>query len=187
VSRSGASYAPNFPGADEGTLWVTNHWYPQHNSVTTTALPANGVIHTTLLSVQVAHTFQSIGINVSVASVLGVCDLGIYSDNGSGYPNALLFHTGAVVSTVGTGAITSALVAALAVGLYHVAVDYSGSTTAPTVTVDNGNYAALLGSTTAGSAAPQRGYIVTAQPATLPATFPAGATAGQVTTVQVQA
>ncbi len=187
MSRSGANYVPFVPGVDEGSLFIPNHWYPAHNAASLAGSPANGVIHTYAMPVQVAHTFTNIGINVTIGSTGGLVDLGIYADNGAGYPGALLFHTGAVVATTSVGATTAALVAALGLGLFHLAVDYSASSVAPTVTFDNGPYAAFLGSSVPGNTGPYRGYILTAQPATLPASFPGGGSQGQVTIISLQA
>jgi len=152
-----------------------------------TTSPANGAVHAYPMVMQAAHTFTNIGMNNTVGSTGGVVDLGVYTDNGAGYPATLLAHTGAVVVNTGIGAITSALAIALGVGLFWLAVDYSASTVAPTVTTDGGSYGIILGSGSPGGQTAGRGYTLAGQPAALPAAFPGGAVIAQPTLVQLQA
>lgn len=68
-----------------------------------------------------ALTIDRLGLFVSVAAVGGNARIGIYNDNGSGYPGSLLLDAGAVdISTTGIKAII--IDQALTKGLYWLAV-----------------------------------------------------------------
>lgn len=187
MSRSGARYALFNAGEGPGFAWVANQWYPTFAAVAAGADAANGLVTALPFYVATTHSFTHIGIDVTVASTAGVCDLGVYNDNGSAYPGALNANVGPTTSTAGTGAITAALAVTLNPGLYWLAVDYSASSVAPTINESAASAYAIFGSLNAGHVGTAAGYRATGQPATLPGTFPGGATAGVVTVVQLQA
>jgi hypothetical protein len=129
------------------------------------------------------HSFQALGINVTVAGSSGgagaAVRMGVYADNGNGYPGALVLDAG-TATTIAIGATIVAFAGALDLipGLYWlVAVPQNAPTTQATVTANGG----LL------SPSPIGGVSVTANstayatagaaaPGALPTPFPGGAT-----------
>lgn len=102
----------------------------------TTASPTNGTAHATPFLVGNGATFVSIGCNVTSAGTasVAVTRLGIYADNGKGYPGALVVDGGTVASDA-TGFKTATISQALAPGLYWlVAVTQGAPTGVPTYT-----------------------------------------------------
>lgn len=137
--------------------------------------------------VGMAHTFRAFGLQVTAAATgTGIAELGIYADNGSGYPGALVVDGGYVVTTaIATPTVAKAFT--LSVGLYWVVANFSGATVAPLVTRIANDYSLVTGAITAGGQGGWGGYEVTGVAAGLPNTFPAGGTPALVTLVQVQA
>jgi hypothetical protein len=102
----------------------------------TTAAPTNGTVHCTPFIVNATQTFTALAVNVTVAGTSGVAltRLGIYSDNGSGYPGSLLVDAGTVASDT-TGWKTVTISQSLAPGIYWlVAVTQGAPAAVPTYT-----------------------------------------------------
>lgn len=174
ATSGGPSYtAP--PGSDPGTIFLAGQWYPPQWATSATVARGNGLLDAVPLFVATTHTFQAMGINVTVAATgAGVCELGVYNDNGSYYPGALNKDFGSVVTTAVAGP-TVAGVLTLTPGVYWLAALFTGATTAPTVTRVAGQYSSVLGFIAPNNLATGGwGAVGVAGPA-LPATFPVGA------------
>lgn len=123
-------------------------------------------------------SITALRIEVTTLQAGATCRVGLYSDNGSGYPNALLGGSDvaafdcATAGVKGPNTFPAAIV--LASGLYWVAINHSGTPTLRVISpaaVDP-----ILGVNLAGGTTPQYtawGAALAFGP--LPATFPGGA------------
>jgi hypothetical protein len=138
------------------------------NALTNTAGSGAGLLHATPIFIAITHTFDQIAVNVSTAGA-GAIRLGIYNDNGSGYPSTLLAAYGTV--SVGVAAQVAITISQqLTPGQYWLAA-LSETTTDPVVTAANGMVIGVpyfpVGVT--------KGFQATGVAAgALPATFPTG-------------
>lgn len=127
-------------------------------------------IRTTPLIVPRATTFDRIAVEVTTLAAGASARLGIYNDDGAGYPGSLVLDAGTVsVATTGVKAITIDL--KLAKGLYWCALVSDG---APTV---RGVVALLtpIGVLSGGGGGWQTGYYKAQTYGALPDPFPGGA------------
>lgn len=187
MSRSGARYQLWSPGEGPGYAFASGLWYPCPGAVASLAIGSNGQAHAQALFVATQQTFSHIGLATTVAATgAGVVDLGVYTDNGSGYPASLVQDVGPTTVTTGVGAISVAFAITLSPGLYWVAGVFSGATTQPSVQGTNANAFSIFGSGAAGGTSTVGGWVKNAVAATLPGTFPAGAAAQKVACLQLQ-
>ncbi len=129
-------------------------------------------------------TVASLNIGVTTGQTGGVAHVGIYSDNGAGYPGTLVYDSGEITGLTSTTVVTKSSVAqVLPAGLYWISTIFNATSTFPTVTGATANYGnsanALLGSDTAAHALATSGQAVTgisvaAVYGALAETFPAG-------------
>lgn len=131
-------------------------------------------------------TVSTINIGVTTGQTGGAAHVGIYADNGAGYPGDLVYDSGAIAGLTSTTVVTKSGVATtLNAGWYWIASIFTASSTFPSVTAATSNYGtalnAQLGSDTAahllattGQAA--TGISVAGTYGSLPATFTSGAT-----------
>lgn len=136
-----------------------------------------------------AMTVATLNISCTTGQTGGACHMGIYADNGAGYPGALVYDSGAVSGLTSTTVVTNTPAAAsrpvLNAGLYWIATIFTASGTFPSVAGITANYGvetnALLGSDTAAHALATSGEAVTGISVAgtygaLPSTFTSGAT-----------
>lgn len=165
---------PNFGGLS--TTFITSRWYPGSNSVGTAVLTAQNSAYAMPMPVNKTHTFVAIGFNVTViGSTGGTVRLGIYADNGSGYPGALVLDAGTVAVATGTGAKTITISQTLTPGLYWLVAAPQGGTTQPTITTVAAVFiVGWFGCLSPGTGAGNEGWTVGSVSGALPGTFPTG-------------
>jgi hypothetical protein len=132
-------------------------------------------------------SLASLGISTTTGQTGGACHLGVYEDNGSGYPGALIVDSGAITGMTAT-AINSASLSSppsLLPSTVWLASIFTASSTMPSVAgIDplyTGATNAYLGADTAAHAAAASataftGISVAGTYGALPANFPSGAT-----------
>jgi hypothetical protein len=141
-------------------------------ALTTLALSAN-ILYAVPIIIQERSTWTGIAINVTSAGASGTkARLGIYSDNGSGYPSSLVVNAGEVtvdstgVKELSLGSLT------LIPGVYWLSICSSG---APTVlAVAPAGAIPILGTDLASL---YLGWSISYTYGTLPSTFPSNASA----------
>jgi hypothetical protein len=125
-------------------------------------------------------TFDTIAINVTAAGGTGSkARLGVYADNGAGFPGVLVVDAG-TVATDSIGVKSIALILPLSPGLYWLVCEDAQVTSAPTLSTCT---IAMQGGhiTLNSSLAQSSGWFAAAQAGALPATWPGAAgSAGQV-------
>jgi hypothetical protein len=154
---------------------------------TTTLLTVTGTLYAYPVRLPGNLPIQTLNLSVTTGQTGGAVHVGIYADNGAGYPGALLYDSGANTGPASTAVatITPAAPIALNSGIYWIATIFTATSTFPTVEAISALYTnelpADLGYDTAAHAlassgeAPS-GISVAATYGTLPATFPTGAT-----------
>jgi len=132
-------------------------------------------------------SLASLGISTTTGQTGGACHLGVYEDNGSGYPGALIVDSGAITGMTAT-AINSASLSpkpSLIPSTVWLASIFTASGTLPSVAgIDplyTGATNAYLGADTAAHAAATSataftGISIAGTYGALPAIFPSGAT-----------
>jgi hypothetical protein len=187
VATSGGLTVDNVPGSIPGAGWTTTLWYPTGISASSTGAVANGTLYAYPIFIATPHAFTNIALNVTTAATgPGIVNLGWYNDTGSIYP-ATLQASVTGLATTAIAIVNSALAFTPRIGLYWLAAAFSGATTTPSITLDTSLSDTFLGGGTANNTAPYRGFVLTGQPAALPATFPAGGGQGAIGYLQVQA
>ena len=167
--------------------WVTGRFYGIPNgAVPEAVLTVTGTLYAYPVYVPNTVTVSTLNISVTTGQTGGACHIGIYADNGSGYPGDLVYDSGAVSGLTSTTVVTKSSVATtLQAGLYWIATIFTASSTFPSVAGTDAVYTqwlnAQLGSdiaahalATSGEAA--TGISVAGTYGALPATFTAGAT-----------
>jgi len=100
-----------------------------------TAAPVDSTVHATPFLVSKATTFAAIAVNTTIAGAAGsLYRLGIYADNGSGYPGAKVLDAGTVATDTAAGFKQIAISQALDPGLYWLAAVAQGGVAVPTCT-----------------------------------------------------
>jgi hypothetical protein len=130
---------------------------------------------------------KTLNISVTTGQTGGAAHIGIYQDNGAGYPGALIYDSGAITGLTSTAVSTITPTTPLTIGggLYWIATEFTATSTFITVEAISALYTnglpATLGYDTAAHAlvssgeAPS-GISVTNTYGALPATFPSSAT-----------
>lgn len=185
---SGSNNSPaTAPGSAPGQIFVVGQWYPQNAAVVTTVSAVENDAYAYPFVVNTTHKFPSIGCDVTAGGGTGsVIRFGLYADNGSGYPGALITDFGTVAST-GTGLTEITPVGGITItpGLYWLVL-CSQVGTAPTVTADNGFVSPVFGTGAAGLVVGQNrtGYRGTSGfSGALPNPFTAGQSAVATTAI----
>jgi len=146
--------------------------------VTSTTSPAINTLWALPFIVPKATKFDTISFNITTGAATSQARAGIYRDNGNCYPGALIFDTGAI-STVASGLKDTTITAGLqvfAAGLYWLA--WECDTTGLQMICINGSGAldAILGFSSAMTAAAHYGYSVAHTFGALPDPYTASAT-----------
>lgn len=190
VSPQTASYtASNLATYLNGLpAWVTGRFYGLPLGATPEAvLTVTGTLYAYPVFVPSKVTVATLNLSVTTGQTGGAAHIGIYADNGAGYPGALVYDSGALVAT-GTAVETATPTAGTVVlnpGVYWFASIFTASGTFPSVvgikTLYTGVVGNALGSDTAAHALATSGEAVTgisvaATYGALPSTFPASAT-----------
>jgi parallel beta-helix repeat protein len=164
VAFGGGAYRPNFKS---GTILC-----PAGTSVTTSVPSVNELTACQVL-VSEPCTITVIGCNVTVAAAGSFVRMGIYADNGHGYPGALVANsdTGQIdASTTGNKTFTYGTPLTLAPGVYWLAGVSQGGT--PTVNINSGQGMGInAGNMNSALINNQTSYRQTAVSGALPATF----------------
>ncbi len=180
-------------GADVRPPFVSGRFYGVPKGCTPTAvLTVTGKLYAYPVVIPAVCTLDSLNISVTTGQTGGLARAALYSDNGAGYPGAIVpgTDTGDLDGTATAVVLKGTLGVALNPGLYWVVSCFKATTTMPSVIGTAVSYAheltSLLGFDTAAhalaaSAEAVSGIIVTA---TYPATsmtvsfptFPASAT-----------
>lgn len=167
--------------------WVTGRFYGLPTGTTPVAiLTLTATLYAYPIYVPNTVTVSTFNIGVTTGQTGGAAHVGIYADNGAGYPGALVYDSGAISGLTSTTVITKSGVATtLNAGVYWIASIFTASSTFPSVTGITANYGcslnALLGSDTAAHALATSGQAVTGISVAgtygaLPTTFTAAAT-----------
>ena len=130
-----SEWEPGGPGPSPlfGGLFVSARWYPLYTGATGSTIVVQGHLYAVPFYVGTSHQFTAIGAFITTGGSAGAtAELGIYADNGKGYPGALVLDAGsvAVVSTGATAEI-SGLTQTLAPGLYWLVYGATGSPADP--------------------------------------------------------
>lgn len=175
-------------GIGASAIIQAGQWYPFPTQGNSTFTPANGTLDALPFYVPTSHTFVSISINVTAAATgPGIAELGIFNDNGTGYPGTRLNDYGSV-STAAIAGPSIAIGQLLPIGLYWLAALYTGATTVPTITRIASGPSDVTGMASPFGVGGWGGYRAAgvAGPG-LPATFPAAQPLAQVTWTCIQA
>lgn len=168
--------------------WVTGRFYGLPLGVTPVAvLTVASTLYAYPIYIPNTVTISTLNISVTTGQTGGACHIGLYKDNGSGYPSTLVFDSGAISGLTSTTVVTSTLSPTQTVnaGWYWVASIFTASATMPSVIGSTSNYAssinARLGSNSAANALATSGEAATGISVSgtygsLPSTFTTGAT-----------
>lgn len=167
--------------------WVTGRFYGfPLGSTLASALTVTGTLYAYPIFVPSTVTVKSLNLSVATGQTGGAAHIGIYADNGAGYPGALVSGTDvAAVAATATAVVSTTPNVLLNPGVYWVASIYTATTTFPSVIALSSTYTAdtanQIGYDTAAHALATSGQAgtgisVAATYGTLPVTFPAGAT-----------
>ena len=186
-----AANLTNLAGYFGGNLpMVTGRFYGVTNGSTQAAvLTVASTLYAYPVYIPNQITVATLNIGCTTGQTAGACHVGIYADNGAGYPGALVYDTGAVSGLTTTVVVTKTPSAATAptlqAGWYWFASSFFASGTYPSVTGTTAIYGsslnAQLGSDTAAhaltvSGEAATGISVATTYGALPATFTAAAT-----------
>ncbi len=130
-----ASEPPIFQSSRGQLVKSGTYFGPQVTVVSTSPQPANGSLSSQIVELASQLTITEMGVNIGVTGdASAVVRLGIYADDGSGRPGALIFEAGAV-SAAATGWVSvTGLSQILVSGVYHFAQVTQGvTTTAPKI------------------------------------------------------
>lgn len=140
-------------------------------NVSTTAFTA-GDLRVAPFLVGVTTTFDRIAVDLVTGAASSTVRMGIYSDNGSGYPAALVLDAGTVGTTGAAAILPITISQSLAPGLYWLGSVSLGGT--PTLRMTNGGPMAIVpvaGNATDFSQINSCGFSHTGVTTTLPTTF----------------
>lgn len=164
-------------------------WYPSLpcTGIGTNALP-NQVLRLTPMDVPLALTLTGLAIEVTSAGDAScVSRLGIYADDGTGYPGALVLDAGTVAAD-STGVKTITISQALTTGRYWVGAATQGAATVqPTIRTPASAMVSIGQSATPGTSSSNIAYTQSSVSGALPGTFTTSvAAAGQAPRIYVQ-
>lgn len=181
------SQAAMYMGMGATVPWVTGRFYGwPAGAVGSTFLTVTSTLYAYPLYIP-ATTIKTVSNAATTGQTGGNSHIGLYADNGAGYPGNLVSDFGVIGALTGTGVVTSTLTSPLAVnsGLYWVSSIFTATSTFPTVVGISPLYTNTLnmqlGFPTAADAAATTGFAstgisVAGTYGALPATFPASAT-----------
>lgn len=161
-----------------GSIFTSGRWFPQLVGTGTALLITINVGYAYPIIIGNPHTFTDIGVNATVAGTGGNLRFGLYADNGSGYPGALIDDFG-VISAASTGQISISGSNALASGLYWCVTAGQGGSVQPTLNTPSASStttAQIFGSSAAGIATTAVGWSITGLSGAMPNPFTTGGT-----------
>lgn len=157
---------------------IRNQWYtsPSNGTALATGAPTINTLRAMPLIITKTTTIDQMAINITTLGAGSNVRVGIYSDNGNNYPDALIADAGSIsTAAAGIKTYTTNLPVTLQPGLYWMAI--VGNGTAPTMrTFAVGGMNPVLGYASTLPANAQFGWSVAFAFAALPATFTAGGT-----------
>ena len=177
-----------------GTLpWVAGRFYGMPPSTTPVATLTTASVLVAYPLYIPATAIKTASVNVTTPQTGGNAHVGIYADNGAGYPGSLVYDFGAQGALTATGSVTVTPTTAVSLnsGLYWIASIYTATSTFPSVIGITSAYTnplpAQLGFDTlahavATSGEAATGITVAGTYGALPATYPASATLSLNTT-----
>lgn len=178
-----ATYLSGYPS------WVTGRFYGVPTSSTQAAvITVTATLYAYPIYIPNQVAISTFNVSTTTGQTGAAAHVGIYADNGAGYPGALVYDTGAFNLATSSNAIntnTPTTPVALNPGLYWVATIFTATGTFPSVAGSTAIYGsalnALLGSDTAAhslavSGGAATGISVAGTYGALPSTFTAGAT-----------
>lgn len=175
--------APIWPWLRKGT--TEDRWYVA-GQVNATQLSTGSMTPNTLhafpLVVPRSVTIDRVGVNVVTSTAATNCRIGVYTDDGNMYPNALLFDSGNI-STASTGARTATVSQAVSPGTLYWAVFLCSSGTPTFRGLPLAGMHEVVGYSNTLTVGTGLGWYPTFAFAALPGTFTAGGTADHPTTV----
>jgi hypothetical protein len=121
----------------------------------TTLLTVTGTLYAYPFYIAAPTLVKTVAFDVTTGQTGGGARIGLYADNGSGYPGALVSGTdgGALIATSGAAVQTNTINVTLQAGWYWCASIYTATSTFPTVAAITGGYGldlpSQLGSDTA--------------------------------------
>lgn len=158
----------------------TGLWYPALpcTGISTNQLP-NQALRLTPMDVPRALTLTGLAVEVTTAGETGCTfRLGIYGDDGTGYPGALILDAGTVAADT-TGVKTVTISQALLPGRCWVGGATQGAaTTAPTIRTPANAMVSIGQTATPGTSSSNIAYSQTGVSGALPSTFTASVAAG---------
>lgn len=181
------SQAAMYLGGGGSVPWVAARFYGfPPATVPTPVVTLTGTLYAYPLYIP-ATTIKTVSVGSAQGQTGGNAHVGVYADNGAGYPGALVYDFGAVGALTATATVTLTASTPLALnsGLYWVASIFTATSTFPTVegvsTLYTSPLTAQLGYDTAAhalatSAEAPSGISVAQTYGSLPSTFPAAAT-----------
>lgn len=171
--------------------WRTSQFYGAPPSITPVATITTASTIAVYPLFIPAVTIKTLNLSVTTGQSGANAHIGIYADNGSGYPGTQVFESGAFGSLASTGIIVNTPVTPIVLnsGLYWIASIFTATGTFASVIGITSAYTnplmAMLGSDTAAhllatsGEAPTGLTSISATYGTLAATFPSGATLAQ--------
>jgi len=161
-------------GGALGAGYRAGAWASAYAGSITAAIPTQAIATASPLHIPIACTIDRIACEVTgVGSVNSVVRLGIYADNGFGYPGALVLDAGTVSGTT-TGIKEVTISKALAAGRYWlVGCNQGAPTTGATVRVNAGLVAPVLAASSAILASNATVYAMASTTGALPSTWTA--------------
>lgn len=183
TSATLASYLSGLPA------WVTGRFYGLPLGATLAAvLTITATLYAYPIYVPSAVTVATLNLSVTTGQTGGAAHIGIYADNGAGYPGTLVYDSGAVTGLTSTAVSTVTPTAGSVVlnpGVYWLASIFTATSTFPSVVgataVYTGELSNSIGYDTAAHALATSGQAVTGISVAgtygaLPSTFTSGAT-----------
>ncbi len=151
-------------------------------ALTTGALTANRMYAIPLIITK-GTTIDQMAVNFTAGSTTGTAEIGIYNDDGNGYPGSLFVDCGSVNTSTGTVTCASNLPVSMDTGLYWMVLDGSNGVTVRSFAV--GSLIPILGTSSTLPATGSFGWSVVFTKGALTSTFPSGA--GVITAVPIPA
>lgn len=179
-----------YVGGGNTVPWVAGRYYGLPNSTTPVAvLTVASTLYAYPLYIPETE-IDTINVSVTTGQTGGACRIGIYADNGAGYPGALVYDSGAISGLTSTTVVTHTPTSNIVLnsGLYWIASIFTATSTMPSVIGVTAAYTnplmAQLGADTAAnalatSAKAPTGISVAGTYGALPETFTSGATLTQ--------
>jgi len=185
-AATGAAVWQSLGTTPTGNPWQVGNFYGIPLGVTPVSLlTITATLYAYPILIPNTVTVKSLNLSVITGQTGGAAHIGLYADNGNGYPGALIQDSGALAATATAVVTKGSLTTAIPAGLYWGASIFTASSTMPSVAGSTVAYTNelthQLGSDTAAhllatSAETSNGLSVAGTYGALPATFTAAAT-----------